>query len=171
MRYYICWKYGQNIYRLTWINESKAGIYVGVFGSEADFHTSYHADGKKHFATRRGRTKQHMSDSQFPALNDVEKFQQIVSSTMPLVERWRRPVDKFISKKKTDLIILSEDLLKNFSHLSTNVMVFNKDAEEAFLAEILTSNEHIQIITSHISNLTHYPNHKLAVIFAGQNLG
>ena len=48
MRISICFRRGSRIHRLVWLNESKAGIYLGVLGGQREFHVSYHQDGTRH---------------------------------------------------------------------------------------------------------------------------
>jgi hypothetical protein len=49
MRAFICTNLGKKLYKIVWINEDSAGVYVGLYGKEGGTHFSYHVDGTKHF--------------------------------------------------------------------------------------------------------------------------
>ena len=48
MRAFVCTDYGSVIRKLVWLNESRAGVYVGMYDKSANPHASYHADGTHH---------------------------------------------------------------------------------------------------------------------------
>jgi hypothetical protein len=50
----ICLREGDKVFRLLWLSESKAGVYIGIFSDTVDVHQSYHTDGTRH--TRIGAT-------------------------------------------------------------------------------------------------------------------
>ena len=166
MRYFVCHKFQDNIYRQLWITESKSGIFIGVFGTTEDRHLSYHANGTKHFAFHKAGRREHSLPSQHPPISDIEKFAIIGSINTPLVERWRGFANIFSSNRETDIILLDEHL--DYNHLVVDVAILNKNAEQIFLSQVnpydSTSTEQSpKLIICHLGNMDHFPNHKLAV--------
>jgi len=118
LRLNICVRTTHATYRLAWITESKAGIYIGLPATTEEYHGSYHKDGMRH--TRIGeRLFDRYKDVELHAIQGVRKLEHI---RLPLTKNWF-PHKTLYTKNpalNSDLL-LGEEMLAGMDTLSIDL--------------------------------------------------
>ena len=107
MRIALCVRHEKTIFRLVWINESKAGIYIGTLGAQEDSHASYHQDGTRH--TKIGY-EYHNRFSDIPIASHTG-FKQLGHYSLSLTKNWFNAKTIYTGDDKTESIVLLDQPL------------------------------------------------------------
>lgn len=105
----ICVQRDGKTYRLAWFNDSKAGIYYGILGSDRDHHLSYHRDGQRHNKAGDERYG-HTTDTPIEAHRGVR---QLSSGTVWLTSQWLNERTEYDPAKEEIAIVVSGDSQEN----------------------------------------------------------
>lgn len=163
MRLALCVRYQELIYRLVWLNESKAGIYVGVLGSAEDSHVSYHRDGTHHI--RLGKDY-HNRYQDKPIAENVGS-RQLGHYSLSLTKEWFNPKTLYGGDKQTESVVLiDERLLSGKDTLALDVWLTDRRSEHELLrtvAKHVLIDKQFQLVAELVSALDHFPDHKLAM--------
>jgi hypothetical protein len=77
IRGYVCYRTGGQAYKFVWFQESKAGVYIGMYGKRSGIHYSYHTDGHCHFTNDRAR----LLRTQKEPIADIRETVGVMAST------------------------------------------------------------------------------------------
>src|SRR5436309_15348701 len=66
MRAFICTDYRGKLYRVVWLTESSAGMYLGYYHKRHEVHASYHVDGAFHLTFLGKRLPSPFSEKKLP---------------------------------------------------------------------------------------------------------
>src|SRR5437667_9806667 len=95
MRAFVCTDYDSTIRKLVWLNESSAGIYVGMYDEKHDPHTSYHVDGRHHTKITRGEEEVEIFGEQSEPITSISKYQKIMSTGAFYAENTMKRLPQF----------------------------------------------------------------------------
>ncbi|HEY3326915.1 MAG TPA: hypothetical protein VGK14_07045 [Novimethylophilus sp.] len=163
MRTALCVRHEKTIYRLVWLNESKAGIYIGVLGSEQDSHISYHQDGTRH--TKMG-SEYHNRFSDVP-ISSHTGFRQLEHLSLSLTRNWFNAKTIYTGDARTEsIVLLDERLFYDKDTLALDVWMTDRQSEQDLLESIAKhtlTRENFQVVTEFVSALEYFPNQKIAL--------
>ena len=163
MRVALCVRHEKTIFRLVWINESKAGIYLGVLGSEQDSHISYHQDGTRH--TKIG-AEYHNRFSDTP-ISSHTSFKQLDHLSLSLTKNWFNPKTIYAGDERTEsIVLLDERLLYGRDTLALDVWMTDRASEQKLLdviAEHVVTRPDFQVVAEFVSALEYFPDQKIAL--------
>lgn len=163
MRVALCVRHEKTIFRLVWINESRAGIYLGVLGTEQDSHISYHQDGTRH--TKIG-ADHHNRFSDIPISSHVS-FKQLDHLSLSLTKNWFNPRTIYNGDEKTEVtVLLDQRLLYGRDTLALDVWMTDRASEQKLLdaiAKHLVTRPDFQVVAEFVFALEYFPNQKIAL--------
>lgn len=145
------------------MSESRAGLYVGVLGSDEDTHVSYHQDGTHH--TKMG-IEYHNRFSDAPISSSVG-FKQLDHFSLSLTKNWFNPKTVYTGDERTEsIVLLDERLLLGKDTLALDVWLTDR-ASEPMLLDTIAKNVVVHapfnVVTEFVSSLEHFPEHKIAL--------
>ena len=163
MRISICFRRGSRIHRLVWLNESTAGIYLGVLGGQREFHVSYHQDGTRH-AKFDSEYQNRFSDVPIAAHTGVKQLEHL---SLSMTKEWFSAATLYRGDEKTEtLVLLDEGLFQGRDTCSLDVWLLDRAAEPelfAVVGRLLAANKAFQVVAEMVAALDHFPNHKIAL--------
>ncbi len=163
MRIALCVRRDKTIFRLVWISESKAGIYIGTLGTQEDSHESYHQDGTRH--TKIG-SEYHNRWSDTPIALHTG-FKQLGHSSLSLTKNWFNSKTTYAGDDKTESIVLiDERLLYGKDTLALDIWMTDRASEQKLLeviAEHVVTRPEFHVVAELVSALDHFPEQKIAI--------
>ncbi|MBL8510659.1 MAG: hypothetical protein JNM52_03345 [Betaproteobacteria bacterium] len=163
MRIALCVRHGQSIFRLVWITESKAGIYIGALGSSEDAHQSYHQDGTRH--TKIG-VEYHNSFGDTP-IAEHTGFKQLVHCSLSLTKNWFNAKTIYTGDDKTEsIVLLDQQLFYGKDTLALDVWMTDRASEQkllAFIADSFLTTSKFHAVSELVSSLDYFPNQKVVL--------
>ena len=163
MRIALCVRHEQSIFRLVWITESKAGIYIGTLGSNEDSHESYHQDGTRH--TKIG-PEYHNRFKDVPIASHTG-FKQLGHFSLSLTKNWFNAKTIYIGDDKTEsIVLLDQRLFYNKDTLALDVWMTDRTSEQKLLAITAGSFEvapKFHAVAELVSSLDYFPNQKIVL--------
>ena len=164
MRLAICFRRDAAVFRLVWMSESNAGLYLGVLGGRDDSHVSYHADGTRHFKIG---SEYHNRFSDV-ALESHRGAKQIDHLSLSMTEEWFNAQSSYPGDQKTEtIVLLDERLFRDKDTCALDVWLFDRASEAQFLEISGRSLEHMpafSVVGEVIVSLDFFPNHKIALV-------
>ncbi len=163
MRIALCTRHGSSIYRLVWVGESKAGIYVGVLGAQEDSHASYHTDGTRHV---RIGSEYHNRFADTP-IKKFKGFRQLDHFSLSLTKNWFNAKTLYAGDEKTEsVVLLDEKLLQDKDTLALDVWLTDRKSEQDLLAVTAkgpASDPKFTLVGEFVASLENFPDHKVAL--------
>ena len=163
MRIALCVRHEKTIFRLVWINESKAGIYIGTLGSNEDAHQSYHQDGTRH--TKMG-SEYHNRFSDVPIAQHTG-FKQLGHFSLSLTKNWFNAKTIYTGDDKTEsIVLLDQRLFYDRDTLALDVWMTDRASEQGLLKIVASSLEttpNFHAVAELVSSLEYFPNQKIAL--------
>ena len=163
MRISVCFRRDSQIYRLVWITESRAGIYLGLLGGQQEFHVSYHHDGTRH-AKVGSEYHNRFSDAPIAAFVGFKQLDHVSLSMSP---EWFSAATVYAGDEKTEtLFVVDESLFKGRDTCAVDAWLCDRLSEPRLLDAIglmLSSEPSFQIATEAFVALDNFPNHKFGV--------
>lgn len=163
MRVALCVRRQKSIYRLVWLGESKAGIYVGVLGAQEDSHVSYHTDGTRHVKIG---DEYHNRFADTP-ISEFKGFKQLDHFSLSLTKDWFNAKSLYAGDAKTESIVLvDEQLLAGKDTLALDVWLTDRKSEQDLLNITATgpaSDPKFTLVSEFLASLENFPEHKVAI--------
>ena len=163
MRIALCVRHQKAIYRLVWLNESAAGIYVGVLGSTEDAHVSYHADGARH--TKIG--PEYINRFSDAPISSFAGFKQLDHFSLSLTKNWFNSKTVYAGDERTEsIVLLDERLLSGADTLALDVWLTGRRSEFELLDVIskhVVTHPPFTVVGQFVSALENFPQHKIAL--------
>lgn len=160
MRSSICFRKSGAVHRLLWINESKAGIYLGHAGLREDFHVSYHQDGTRHF--RMGDER--VCGFKAAPIHTHEGVTHVTHGTIPLSGKWFTSANSFaIDEKTNNTIILDDSIFTGMNSLAYDFWLIGRSSEAQFVEIVGRMRNHrspSRLIVESIAALDMFPSQK-----------
>jgi len=167
MRAFVCTDYGSVIRKLVWLNESRAGVYVGMYDKAANPHASYHADGTHHMKiVHRGTEVTSFQEQKLPICS-IPTYHSILGhgafyedSTMSQLPEFRT------TPKETAFVLISHAIFRHIGALAMNMFIVNRTHELEFLSQMYAryQDDTFDLVTVSIFRLEHFPSHNLSVV-------
>jgi hypothetical protein len=169
MRIFICVNDEGKFYKIAWANESSRGIYLGMYGAASGTHFTYHADGVRHIRTVDSSIRQEQGKG--TPISDITAVQQVhfqVFATSS--DAIKSMASEYIKQdpKSSVSIFLNNDILGD--NLAFSSFILHRDSELDF-SNILhrePCGNFYRILSCNVFALTHFPDHKLALMILGQ---
>ncbi len=162
MRIALCVRHQRTIFRLVWLNESNAGIYVGVLGSAQDAHVSYHRDGTRHY---KSGSEYHNRFKDTPIEAHVGA-RQLQHASLSLTKEWFNARTLYDGDDQTEsIVLLDQRLVFGMDTLALDIWLTDRASEHELLrqmAEQARSDANYHIVAELISALDYFPRHKVA---------
>ena len=163
MRISVCFRRGEQVYRLVWVNEDRAGIYLGYLGAQQESHWSYHRDGRSH--TKLG--EEYLNQSDGVSIEKVRGVRQLSNSYMPLTDNWFSAATLYAGDQKTEtVLIVDEASFSGARFCSLDAWLISRDSE-ADLFRIVgasgASETQFTMVAEVVASLDFFPEHKLAL--------
>jgi hypothetical protein len=117
MRALVCLETECGLRRVTWLSESKAGIYVGICSGPIDVHSSYHQDGTRHWHVN----KAHHQRWKDVALRDFVGAKQLQHGAMPLNPTRELAWPRQPPTARDDVVLVPAAATAGFSDLALDV--------------------------------------------------
>lgn len=160
MRIALCIRRQGQLFRLVWLNESKAGIYLGVLGAQEDSHVSYHQDGTRHMKIG---ADYHNRFSDVP-ISSHKGFKQLDHFSLSLTKNWFNSKTAYKGDEKTEsLVLLDERLLYEKDTLALDVWLLDRASEQDALTRDLIIDPTFNIVGELVSALDCFPGHKIVI--------
>lgn len=163
MRISICFRRANKIYRLVWLNESKAGVYLGLLGGQQEFHVSYHQDGTRH-AKLDSEYHNRFSDAPIASYTG---FKQLDHMSLAMTKEWFSAATEYTSDEKTQsVVLLDECLFAGRDTCALDVWLLDRASETDFLGTIgrrLVADKKFDVITELVVALECFPKHKIGI--------
>src|SRR5438270_13060256 len=100
MRAFVCTDYDSTIRKLVWLNESRAGVYVGMYDEKKNPHTSYHADGRHHTKITFGGKEVEVFQKLREPIKSISKYQEIIGTGAFYADDTMQRLPQFESESK-----------------------------------------------------------------------
>lgn len=157
----LCVRHESGIYRLVWLNESSAGIYIGVLGSDEDSHMSYHSDGTRH--TKIG-SDYHGGVSDTP-IADHTGIRHLGHFSLSLTKNWFNSKTIYSGDEKTaSIMLIDESLLTGKDTLAMDVWITDRASEQNLLTTTGNSRfDKFTPVSEFLSALEYFPDQKIAI--------
>lgn len=169
MRVSICVNDNGKFYRIAWANESSRGVYLGIYGVASGMHLTYHANGVKHMRTVDFSIKQELGKG--TPISEITSAQQVLFHVLATSSDAIQNIGSEYIKQDTKssvLIFLNKEILGD--NLAFSSFIVPRESELDF-SDILHKEpygDNYRILSCNIFALTHYPNHKLALMILDQ---
>jgi hypothetical protein len=136
MRAFVCTDYDSTIRKLVWLNESSAGVYVGLYDEKDDPHTSYHADGRHHTKLTRGGNEIEVFRAQHQPIASIATYQQIISTGAFYADKTMHRLPQFVSgSKETAFVLIGRGIFRHVEALAMNTFIVKRDYEATFRSD------------------------------------
>jgi hypothetical protein len=166
MRAFICTDYESTIRKLVWLNESRAGVYVGMYDENKNPHTSYHADGRHQTKiTVRGQEIEIFREER-RSITSISGYQQIMGHGAFYGENTMRRLPEFESEpKETAYIVIGHAIFKHVEALAMNTSIVKRNYEARFLKQMYANYQgHHELVAVNTFRLEHFPSHNVSVV-------
>ncbi len=167
MRAFVCTDYDSTIRKLVWLNESPAGVYVGLYDEKDDLHTSYHADGRHHTKIIRGGEEIEMFREQHKPIASISGYQQIIGTGAFYADKTMRRLPQFESEsKEAAFIVIGRAIFKHVDVLAMNTFIVKHDYEARFLKRIYSDYQtgSYELVAVCTFRLEHFPSHNVSAV-------
>jgi len=167
MRAFVCTDYDSTIRKLVWLNESPAGVYVGLYDEKDDPHTSYHADGRHHTKIIRGGKELEIFREQREPIASIPTYQQIISSGAFYADKTMRRLPHFESgSKETAFVLLGRAIFRHVEALAMNTFIVKRDYEATFLKRMYADYQtgSYELVAVCTFRLEHFPSHNVNIV-------
>jgi hypothetical protein len=167
MRAFVCTDYDSTIRKLVWLNESPAGVYVGLYDEKDDPHTSYHADGRHHTRITRGGKEVEISREQGEPIASIARYQQIIGTGAFYADNTMRRLPQFESEsKETAFVLIGRAIFRHVEALGMNTFIVKRDYEATFLkrmyADYQTGSHELVAVSTF--RLEHFRSHSVSIV-------
>ncbi len=170
MRISLCVFIKDRIYKITWFNEDRHGIYIGFYGELGPSHFSYHKDGKAHLKIVNPDTKKitYPQKHQSIPIKDITAAHQILFNGLVIKYESTLHSEYKHDQKSNGEIFFSEKIFKPQKHISTDIYLVSKTNEKIFLEQQMKRYEKekaFRLISMNLFELKNFPQHKMALLF------
>lgn len=167
MRAFVCTDYDSTIRKLVWLNESSAGIYVGMYDEKHDPHTSYHVDGRHHTKITRGEEEVEIFREQREPITSISKYQQIIGTGAFYVDNTMRRLPQFENEsKETAFVLIGRAIFRHVEALAMHTFIVKRQYEANFLKEMYSAyqNDSYELVVVSTFRLEHFPSHNVSIV-------
>ena len=167
----LCLKLKGRLLKFAWVNEDAIGVYVGVYGTNAGMHFSYHVDGKTHF---KGPKKQLL----FPPtdkrpIEAISETEQLTIMAVPLQyeEAIGKTADAFGGDGNGIVVFISVAEEIESATLNVSEYIIHRSAEATFADRLikafsgLPTSKLVGFVTVPLVN---FPAHKVALVVSAR---
>jgi hypothetical protein len=165
MKIAVCLRQETNLHRIAWLNESRAGVYFGVFTKEIDLHTSYHADGRTH--TKVGTEYFHKSNA--VPLRDFSGARQISHQAFGVPDRGHDFWPKHdVFKTWDSMLVIDRMQFQRAEWLAVDIWLFDTNSfptVERRISEMHARDTNFRPITNIYHQLSCFPGLNLGLFF------
>jgi len=163
MRFALCHLGLGGLNRLVWFTQSRAGIYLGYFGTKADHHHSLHEDGRRHLRTRAHRDL--MPASSDLQINSHGFPRQLVHASISVLDDPDRFAPFSPSARYEQVALITDAQLGGADRVALDYYLMHRDYEAEFL-RLPPQPMHSAVLSSvqllHLTlPLVHFPEHKV----------
>jgi hypothetical protein len=167
MRAFVCTDYDSTIRKLVWLNESRAGVYVGMYDEEDDPHTSYHANGRHQTKIIRGGKEFEIFREQREPITSISGYQSIITTGAFYADKTMRRLPQFESEsKETAFVLIGRAIFRHVEALAMNTFIVNRQYEANFLNEMYScyQNDSYELVAVSTFRLEHFPSHNVSIV-------
>jgi len=167
MRAFVCTDYDSTIRKLVWVNESRAGVYVGRYDEKKNPHTSYHADGRHQTKITVGGKEVEVFREQRESIASISKYQQIISHGAFYAENTMRRLPQFESEsKETAFVLIGRAIFKHVEALAMNTFIVKRQYEAKFLKRMYADYEtgSYELVAVSTFGLEYFPSHNVSIV-------
>jgi hypothetical protein len=167
MRAFVCTDHDSTIRKLVWLNESSAGVYVGLYDEKDDPHTSYHADGRHHTKLTRGGNEIEVFRAQHQPIASIARYQQIISTGAFYADKTMHRLPQYESgSKETAFVLIGRGIFRHVEALAMNTFIVKRDYEATFLEQIYSDyqTDSYEVVAVTAFSLEHFPSHNVSVV-------
>jgi hypothetical protein len=124
MRVSICTDHKSIVRQIVWLNESRSGVYVGMYDETANPHASYHADGRHHVKiTRRGKELVMFEEHRKP-ITSISAYESIIThGAFYSDEIMDRLPQLDINRKETAVVLIGAAIFRHVKALAMNTLL------------------------------------------------
>jgi hypothetical protein len=166
MRAFICTDYDSTIRKLVWLNESRAGVYVGMYDEKKNPHTSYHADGRHQTKITLGGKEIEVFREHRKPITSISGHQQIMGHGAFYADSTMRRLPQFESSKETAFVLIGRGIFKHVEALGMDTFIVNRQYEAEFLKRMYADYEadSFELVTVNTFRLEHFPSHNVSIV-------
>ena len=165
MKIVACVRNGQALQKLVWFNESKGGVYLGVFARELDVHLSYHRDGRKH--TKIGTD--YIQRTQDTPLESFSGAKHLSHQAISIDGRSDSFWPRHAAFKTWDVtLVFDESQLLDSEWLALDFWLFESKLFfeiDSQLRELGSRYANFRLLTTYYHQLVAYPNLSMGIVF------
>jgi hypothetical protein len=163
MRVAICHLGPSGLTRLVWFTQSRAGVYLGYFGTSTDHHHSFHADGRRHLRTRTHKDLMPPSSDSRIDIHDAPR--QLLNASISVLASPGRVAPYCPSGRREQVVLITDAQLGGSDRISFDYYLMRRDGEPAFLRMPLQPMHSAVLSVSQLLHFTlpleHFPEHKV----------
>jgi hypothetical protein len=167
MRAFVCTDYDSTIRKLVWLNESRAGVYVGMYDEKDNPHTSYHADGRHQSKMTLGGKEVEVFREQRKSITSISGYQQIISHAAFYADNTMRRLPQFESEsKETAFVVIGRAIFRHVEVLAMNTFIVKRQYEARFLKRMYVDYEtdSFELVAVSTFRLEHFPSHNVSIV-------
>jgi len=167
MRVSICTDHKSIVRQIVWLNESRSGVYVGMYDERANPHTSYHADGRHHVKITQQRKELVIFEEQRKPITSISGNESIITHGAFYTDEIMDRLPQLDSKRKeTAIVLIGASIFRHVGALAMNTFIVNRKYERQFLGAMYADYEmdHHELVTVNSFTLEHFPSHELSVV-------
>jgi hypothetical protein len=167
MRAFVCTDYDSTIRKLVWVNESPAGVYVGLYDEKDDPHTSYHADGRQHTKLIRGGKEIELHREQHEPIVSILTYRQIIGTGAFYADKTMHRLPQFQSEsKETAFVLIGRAIFRHVEALAMNTFILKREYEAKFLNRMYADYQtgSYELVAVSTFRLEHFPSHNVSIV-------
>lgn len=168
MKASVCFRHDGVVRRLIFVNESKDGVYVGHLMCGANFHASYHTDGRRHFKDKGKLLGEPWSDR---PIDEVKGITQVLHQSISLALPELSVQPPYEGDNGTETVVMLHDHLLEGEQrrFSLDVWLFDRASEPSYYEAVCgMRSDHLVKLADFVVSLEHFPNHKVALSFSAR---
>jgi hypothetical protein len=167
MRAFVCTDYDSTIRKLVWLNESRAGVYVGMYDEKKNPHTSYHADGRHQTKITLGGKKVEVFREHRKPITSISGHQQIMGHAAFYADSTMRRLPQFESEsKETAFFLIGRAIFRHVDALAMNTFIVKRQYEAQFLKRMYADyqSDSYELVAVSTFRLEHFPSHNVSIV-------
>ena len=167
MRAFVCTDYDATIRKLVWLNESRAGVYMGMYDEKKNPHTSYHASGRHHTKITLGGKEMELFREQREPIRSISTYQQIMGHGAFYADKTMRRLPQFESEsKETAFVLIGRAIFRHVEALAMDTCIVNRRYEAQFLTRMYADYQagSYELVAVSTFRLEYFPSHNVSIV-------